>query len=105
MHVERAYVLSKEGSRRCFILSSDKNEKDHNNLSKLNKSIIARNRKITKQRTLKHETNKTDRKPQTKTFWTRASKYLFPKRSAKMIDGTEKPKICKTHSAIQQISL
>ena len=35
------------------------------------------------------------------TFWTRASKHVFPKRSAKMIDGTEKPKICKPHSAIQ----
>ena len=28
-----------------------------------------------------------------------------PKRSAKMIDGTEKPQNCKAHSAIQQISL
>ena len=26
------------------------------------------------------------------TFWTRTSKHLFPNRSAKMIDGTEKPK-------------
>ena len=56
--------LSKEGGRRCFILASDKNEKDHKNLrSKLNRSIIARNRTITKQRTLKHETNKTDQDP------------------------------------------
>ena len=47
----------------------------------------------------------TNHESQTMTFWTRASKHVFPKRSAKMIDGTEKPKICKTHSAIQRISL
>ena len=34
-----------------------------------------------------------------------ASKDLSRKRSAKMIDGTEKPKIYKTQSAIQRISL
>ena len=34
-----------------------------------------------------------------------ANKDLSRKRSAKMIDGTEKPKICKTQSAIQRISL
>ena len=39
------------------------------------------------------------------TFWTRASKHVFPKRYAKMIDGRGKPKICKTHSAIQRVSL
>ena len=27
------------------------------------------------------------------TFWTRAGKHVFPERSAKMTDGTEKPKI------------
>ena len=26
------------------------------------------------------------------TFWTQTSKHVFPKRSAKMIGGTEKPK-------------
>ena len=35
----------------------------------------------------------TNHESQTMTFWTHASKYVFPKRSAKMIDGTEKPKI------------
>ena len=29
----------------------------------------------------------------TRTFWTHASKHVFPKRSTKMIDGTEKPKL------------
>ena len=54
-------LLSKEGGRCCFILASHKNEKDHKNLqSKLNWSIIARKRTITKQWTLKCETNKTD---------------------------------------------
>ena len=53
--------LSKEAGRGCFILASDKNKKDQKNLrSKLNLSIIARNRTITKQQILKHETNKTD---------------------------------------------
>ena len=47
----------------------------------------------------------TNQESQTMAFWTRASKHVFPKRSAKMIDGTEKPKICKPHSAIQQMSL
>ena len=56
--------FSKEGGRRYFIIASDKNEKEQKNLrSNLNRSIIARNRTITKQRTLKHETNKTDRNP------------------------------------------
>ena len=35
----------------------------------------------------------TNHESQTMTFWTRASKHVFPKRSFKMIDGTEKPKI------------
>ena len=39
------------------------------------------------------------------TFWNGASKHVFSKRSAKMIDVIGKPKICKTHSAIQRISL
>ena len=66
--------LSKEGGRRCFILASDKNKKEQKNLrSNLNQSIIARNRTITKRRTLKQETNETDRNPlitnsQTMTF-------------------------------------
>ena len=32
---------------------------------------------------------------QTMTFWTRASKHMFPKRSAKMIEGTENLKFAK----------
>ena len=48
-----------------------------------------------KQRTLKHRNTRnwsksTNHKSQTMTFWTRWSKLLFPKRSAKMIDGCEK---------------
>ena len=35
----------------------------------------------------------TNHESQTMTFWTRAGKHVFPKKSAKMIDGTEKPKI------------
>ena len=48
-----------------------------------------------KQRTLKHrntqnESKSTNHKSQTMTFWTRWSKFLFPKSSAKMIDGCKK---------------
>ena len=48
-----------------------------------------------KQRTLKHTnaqngSKSTNHKSQTMTFWTRYSKVLFPKRSVKMIDGSEK---------------
>ena len=56
--------MSKEAGRGCFILPSDKNKKDPKNLgSKLNLLIIARNRTITKQIIMKHETNKTDQNP------------------------------------------
>ena len=49
-----------------------------------------------KQRTLKHRnkpngSKSTIHKSQTMTFWTGSSKRAFPKRSAKMINGTEKP--------------
>ena len=49
-----------------------------------------------KQRTLKHRnkpngSKSTNHKSQTMTFWTGSSKRVFPKRSAKMINGTEKP--------------
>ena len=37
---------------------------------------------------------------QTMTFCTRASKQVFPKRSAKKIDGTEKPKYVKPRAII-----
>ena len=50
-----------------------------------------------KQRTLKHRNTQTGSKStnhrsQTMTFWTCLSKVLFPNRSAKMIDGSEKRK-------------
>ena len=50
-----------------------------------------------KQRTLKHRKSQkgsksTDRRSQTMTFWTRISKVLFPKRSAKIIGRSEKSK-------------
>ena len=48
-----------------------------------------------KQRTLKHRNTQngsksTNHKSQTMTFWTRWSKFLFPKSSSKMIDGCKK---------------
>ena len=50
-----------------------------------------------KQRTLKHRNTQngsksTNHRSQTMTFWTCLSKVLFPNRSAKMIDGSEKRK-------------
>ena len=52
-----------------------------------NWSTIVRYRAITSNETWKTETNKVDRNAPI------TSNYLFPKRSAKMIDGTGKPKI------------
>ena len=106
--------LSKEGGRRCFIIASDKNEKEQKNLrSNLNRPIIARNRTITKQRTLKHETNKTDRNPpitnhkpwpfelvQVNMCFLRGPLRWLTEQ--KMQNSFE---VCKTHSAIQRISL
>ena len=48
-----------------------------------------------KQRTLKHRNTQngsksTNHKSQKLTFWTRQSKVWFPKRSVKIIDGSEK---------------
>ena len=54
------------------------------------------NSEVQKQRTLKHRNTQnrskyTNHKSQTMTFWTCWSKLLFPKRSAKMIDGRTEP--------------
>ena len=65
-----------------------------------------------KQRTLKDRnkpngSKSTNHKSQTMTFWTGSGKLVFQKRSAKVINGTEKPQnsfdVCKTHSAMQLI--
>ena len=53
------------------------------------------NHNYAKQRTLKHKNTQNgsksaNDKSQTMTFWTRWSKVLFPKRSVKTIDGSEK---------------
>ena len=53
--------MSTEEGKRGSILASDKNKKIRKICeANLNKSIIARNRMITKQSTLKHQRNKTD---------------------------------------------
>ena len=73
----------------CFILASDKNKKDQENLrSKL--VDYCPKQDDHKQRTLKHRNEQngsksTNHKSKTKTFWTRSSKQSSPKRSAKMI--------------------
>ena len=85
--------LSKEGGRRCFILASDKNEKDHNKSAKhycaKQDDHKATNLEIQNKQNGSRSTN---HESQTMTFWTRASKHVFPKRFAKIIDGTEIPK-------------
>ena len=45
-----------------------------------------------KQRNTQNGSKSTNHRSQTLTFWTRLSKVLFPKRSGKMIDGSEKRK-------------
>ena len=58
------------------------------------KSIIARNRTLTGNDSWnKNGSKSTSLKLQTMTFWTLWNEHLLPKRSAKMIDRTEKPKI------------
>ena len=70
--------LLKAGDRHFFIFARDKNKKDH---KKLRRKLVDQDPKQGdhKQRTLKHRNKQ--------------SKHVFPIRSAKMIDGTEKPKI------------
>ena len=92
--------LSREGGRHCFILASDKNKKDQKILrSKL--VHYCPNLDYHKQRTLKYRkkpdrSRATNHKSQNLTFCTRTNKRVFPKRFARMIDGTEKPRIPST---------
>ena len=90
-------MVSREGGSHFFILASDKNRKRQKNLRS---KLVDYNQKQDdhKQRTLKHRNKPNglksiNHKSQTMTYLTRSSKHVFPKRSAKMIDGTEKPKI------------
>ena len=103
--------LSRERGRHCFILARDKNKKDQKTLSS---KVVDYSPKQgdQKQRTSKHRNKPNgsksyNHKSQTMTFWTRSSKRVFPKRSAKMINGTENPQnsfeVCKTRSAMQLI--
>ena len=92
--------LSREGGRHCFILASDKNKKDQKRLrSKL--VDIARNRTITNSTSNESwntETKKTDWnlptiKEKSMTVLACSIERVFPKRSSKIKDWTEKPKI------------
>ena len=90
--------LSKEGGRRWSILASDKNKKDQKNVRiKLTWNLTSRlfDHKATnlETRNKKNGSKFTNHLSQTMTFWARSSKYVFPKRSAKITDGTEKAKI------------
>ena len=68
------------------MLGRDKDKKDH---KKLRRKLVDHCPKQGdyKQRTLKHRKSKVDRNAPI------TCKHVFPKRSAKRIDGTEKPKI------------
>ena len=87
----------REGGRCCFILASDNNKKRSEKSVKQTLKLVDYCPKEDHHKTTNLETrNKqngsksTNHESQTVTFWTRASNHLFPKRSAKMIDGTEK---------------
>ena len=64
--------LLRAGGRHCF-LARDKNKKDHKKLQRVLVNHCLKQTKLI-------ETHQSQ------------SKHVFPKRSAKMIDGTEKPK-------------
>ena len=74
------------GGRHYFILARDKNKKDHKKLRR-KLVVITRNRAITSSEPWNTETSKVDRNTPI------TSKHAFSKRSAKMNDGTEKPKL------------
>ena len=82
-------MVSGSRGRRCFILASDKNKKDQKNLrSRLSKLVdyypIQVDHKSTnlEKRNKQNGLKSTNRESQTRTFWTRASTHVFPKRPA-----------------------
>ena len=80
--------LSRAGDRHCFILEKDKDRKDQKNLRRKLVDLILPETGLSQATNLEtRKQNKVDRNEQI------TSKDVFPKRSAKMIDGTEKPKI------------
>ena len=78
--------LSRAGGRHCFILARDKHKKDQKNLRRKLVDYCPKQGDH-KERTLKH------RHKQSGWSASMTSKQVFPKRSAKMIDSTEKMKI------------
>ena len=84
--------LLRAGGTHCFLLASDKYKKDHKKLRRklidhCLKLTVRSNWVITSSEPWNTETNKVDRNAPI------TSKHAFPKRFAKMTDGTEKPKI------------
>ena len=78
-------ILSGAGGRHCFILEKDKNKKDQKNLRRKPVHLILPETGRSQATNLDtQKQNKVDRNAQI------TSKHVFPKRSAKMIDGTEK---------------
>ena len=84
--------LSRKGGRNCFILANDKNKKYWKNLDYSQKQDDHKQWAL-KNRNKPNELKSTNNKSQTVTFWTRSGNHVFPERSAKIIDRTEKPKI------------
>ena len=80
--------LSRAGGRHCFILEKDKDRKDQKNLRRKLVDLILPETGLSQATNLEtRKQNKVDRNEQI------TSKDVFPKRSVKMTDGTEKPKI------------
>ena len=89
--------LWREGGGHCFILASEMNNKDQKKSLKqtsqwLPKLLITIAMTLVKCRNKQNGSKSTNHKPWPfeLVHW---SKHAFPRRSAKMIDGTEKPKI------------
>ena len=89
MKLQNVLTSSREGGRHCFIHASDKNITIY--IRKNLRSI----KLVDDLPKLSNDPNETQK--QTKRIeihqWTLSSKHMFPMRFAKMIDGTEKPKI------------
>ena len=79
--------LSRAGGRHCLILAKDKNKKDQKNLRR---KLVDYCPKQGGSQATNLETQKQNKEDRNAPI---ISKHLFPWRSAKMTDGTEKPKL------------
>ena len=80
--------MLRAGGRHSFILAKDRNMKDH---EKLRRKIV--DHCLKQCETGRSQAANLETQRQTKWNAPITSRHLFPKGSAKMIDGTERPKI------------